>query len=90
MDPHDEGIEALLAATQVGDTVRMLLPKVQVVAVTRDRVSPILERPSNPDGPAVLRGFIKDPAGMWDLEGITGAKDATVVEVLLRRAASTV
>jgi hypothetical protein len=90
MEPNDEDIEALLATTQVGDTIRVLLPKVQVLAVARDRVSPVLERPSTPDGPGLVRGFIKDPAGMWDLERITGAKDATVVEVLLRRAASEV
>jgi hypothetical protein len=41
-DPHGEGVEALLAATQVGDTVRMRLPKSQINAEARTRVSPAL------------------------------------------------
>jgi hypothetical protein len=88
MNPNDENVEALLRATPVGDTVVMRLDKSQVSAEVRTRVSPILERPSGPDGPAVLQGFTKDPAGMWDLESITSAKDSSIIEIRLRRAAS--
>jgi hypothetical protein len=90
MDPNDEGVEALLSATQVGDTIRMRFQKAQISADVRDRVSPVLERPAGVTGPALLRGFVKDPAGIWDLEGMTSANGSPIVEVLLRRAASAV
>jgi hypothetical protein len=83
---HDP--EALFRATAVGDTIRMRISKDQLEAEVRDRVSPILEPNVAGGDPPVFRGFRKDPAGMWDLESATSARDGSIVEVIVRRAAS--
>jgi len=83
---HD--LEGLLRSTGVGDTIRLRISKDQLEAEVRDRVSPILEPNAETGGPPTFRGFRKDPAGMWDLESATSARDGSIVEVLVRRAAS--
>jgi|SRR4051794_9925059 len=83
---HDP--EGLFRTTGVGDTIRMRILKDQLEAEVRDRVSPILEPNAETGGPPTFRGFKKDPAGMWDLESVTGARVSSVVEIIVRRAAS--
>jgi hypothetical protein len=80
--------EGLFRATAVGDTIRMRIPKDQLEAEVRDRVSPILEPNAVPGDPPIFRGFRKDPAGMWDLESATSARNGSIVEVIVRRVAS--
>ena len=88
MEQPVDDIEAVLRSTEVGDTVRIRIEKASLAAEVRDRVSPILDPPPVPDGRPVFRGFRKDPGGMWDLESATSARDGSVVEVVVRRAAS--
>ena len=84
----DEDLEERFRVLEVGDTIRMQLQKNQLNAEVRDRVSPILEPPTAPNGRTTLRGFVKDAGGMWDLESITGAPGSATIEVVVRRAAS--
>ena len=88
MDGSDENIAGLMGKAQVGDTIRIRLEKSKVSAEVRDRISPVLEPPAGPDGQATLLGFTKDASGLWDLEGLTGGRGSTIVEVVIRRAAS--
>jgi hypothetical protein len=73
---------------QVGDTVRIRIEKRLVNADVRDRISPIMEGSAGQDGGPTFGGIAKDSTGLWDLEQVTGAKDASIVEVVIRRAAS--
>jgi hypothetical protein len=84
----DEDPEELFRTLEVGDTLRIRMQKDQLNAVVRDRVSPILEPATTPNGRTTFRGFMKDAGGMWDLESITGALGSTTIEVVVRRAAS--
>ena len=84
----DEDPEELFRTLEVGDTIRLQIQKDQLNAEVRDRVSPILEPPTTPNGRSIFRGFTKDASGMWDLESITGARGSTTIEVVVRRAAS--
>ena len=88
MTENTHDLERLLRSTGVGDTIRMRISKDQLEAEVRDRVSPILEPNAVPGDPPIFRGFRKDPAGMWDLESATSARDSSIVEVVIRRAAS--
>jgi hypothetical protein len=83
---HDP--EELFRSTSVGDTIRMRILKDQLQAEVRDRVSPTLEPNAESGGPPLFRGFRKDPGGLWDLESATSARDSSIVEVVIRRAAS--
>jgi hypothetical protein len=85
---RDENLDELFRTTAVGDTIRLRIEKGQLNAEVRDRVSPILEPPTVPNGRAIFRGFMKDAGGMWDLESITGAPGSTTIEIVVRRAAS--
>jgi hypothetical protein len=85
---RDEDPVELFRVLEVGDTIRMRIQKNQLEAELRDRVSPILEPSTTPQGSATFGGFKKDPGGMWDLESITGAPGSTTIEVVVRRAAS--
>jgi hypothetical protein len=80
--------EGLFRSTGVGDTIHMRISKDQLNAEVRDRVSPILEPDAESGGSPTFRGFKKDPAGMWDLESVTSARGGSIVEVIIRRAAS--
>jgi len=84
----DEDLEERFRILEVGDTIRMQLQKNQLNAEIRDRVSPILEPATAPNGRTTFRGFVKDAGGMWDLESITGAPGSTTIEIVVRRAAS--
>ena len=86
----DEDPAELFRALEVGDTIRMRMQKDQLKAEVPNRVSPIWEPSATPGGHTTFRGFTKDAAGMWDLESITGAPGNTIVEVVVRRAASEV
>jgi hypothetical protein len=88
MDWHVDTIEEVFRSTDVGDTVCIRIQKDLLAAEVRDRVSPILDPPTEPNGRPTFRGFRKDPGGMWDLESVTHARDGSVVEVVVRRAAS--
>ena len=88
MSQDADDIGELLRTIEVGDTIQMRMPKDQLNAQVRDRVSPILEPPSTPNGRTTFRGFVKDAGGMWDLESVTGAPGSTTIEVVVRRAAS--
>jgi hypothetical protein len=89
MDEGELPTEAVLRATQVGDTLRMMIDKASLRAEVRDRVSPVLQ--STPDSAGVpIEGFVKDAGGEWDLDSVTGAKGATVVEIVVRRIAATI
>ena len=83
---HD--LDALFRSTGVGDTIRLRISKDQLDAEVRDRVSPTLEPNAESGGPPLFRGFRKDPGGLWDLESATSARDSSIVEVVIRRAAS--
>ena len=84
----DEDLEALFRTIEVGDTLRLRMPKDRLKAEVRDRVSPILESPAAPGGRTTFRGFRKDAGGMWDLESVTSARDGSIIEIIIRRAAS--
>ena len=84
----DEDLEERFRVLEVGDTIRMQMQKNQLNAEVRDRVSPILEPATAPNGRTTFRGFVKDAGGMWDLESITGAPGSTTIEIVVRRAAS--
>jgi len=88
MPENDESIAELLRATEVGGTIRIRLDRSQLEAEVRDRVSPILAPSTDPTGPTTLQGFTKDSTGMWDLESMTSARGSSIVEVVIRRAAS--
>jgi hypothetical protein len=88
MPTSDESVEAQIRAAQVGDTVRIRMDKGQLGAEVRDRVTPITEAAGGPDGAVTVQGIAKDAAGLWDLEQVTGAKGGSIVEVVIRRAAS--
>ena len=88
MDDNAGDIEELLHATEVGGTVRMRIDKSQLNAEVTNRVSPIMSPANDPKGRTTLQGFAKDASGMWDLESVTGARDSTIIEIVLRRAAS--
>jgi hypothetical protein len=88
MSDSDESVEALIRAARVGDTVRIRMDKGHLGAEVRDRVSPVMEPSADTDGHATFRGIAKDAAGLWDLEQATGAKGSSIVEVVIRRAAS--
>ncbi|MGE3271027.1 MAG: hypothetical protein AB7P40_19905 [Chloroflexota bacterium] len=88
MEASDETLAALMGKADVGDTIRVRIEKAKVSAEVRDRISPVLEPPATPGGQATLVGFTKDASGFWDLEGLTGGKGSTIVEVVIRRAAS--
>jgi hypothetical protein len=81
-------IEAIFHATEVGGTVRMRIEKSQLNAEVTNRVSPIMNQPTDSTSRATLLGVTKDASGMWDLESVTGARDSSTVEIVLRRAAS--
>jgi hypothetical protein len=88
MNEDADGIGELFRATEVGDTLRMRIVKDQLHAEARDRVSPILEPPTAPHGHPLFRGFRKDAGGTWDLESVTSARGSSIVEIIIRRAAS--
>ena len=88
MNESANNLEGLFRSTGVGDTIRMRILKDQLEAEVRDRVSPILEPNAESGGPPTFRGFRKDPRGLWDLESATSARDSSIVEVIVRRAAS--
>jgi len=88
MDQPIDNIDEIFRSTKVGDTVCIRIEKALLAAEVRDRVSPILDPPLLPNGRPSFRGFRKDPGGMWDLESATSARDGSVVEIILRRAAS--
>jgi hypothetical protein len=88
MSQDADDIGELFRTVEVGDTLRMRIPKDQLSAEVRDRVSPILEPPGAPGGRTTFRGFRKDAGGMWDLESATSARDGSIVEIIIRRAAS--
>ena len=83
-----DDVREMFRIVEVGDTVRMRMPKDRLNAVVRDRVSPILEPPATPGGRTSFRGFKKDAAGLWDLESATSARGSSIVEIIIRRAAS--
>ena len=84
----DQHIDDIFRSTAVGDTVCIRIEKDSLDADVRDRVSPILDPSPEPNGRPTFRGFRKDPGGMWDLESATSARGSSVVEVIVRRAAS--
>jgi hypothetical protein len=88
MDEGEQRIDEVLRATQVGDTLQMKIVKAGLRAEARDRVSPVMQAASDPNAPPVLEGFVKDASGEWDLDSVKGAKDAVVVEIVVRRIAS--
>jgi hypothetical protein len=88
MPTSNESVEAQIRAAQVGDTVRIRMEKGQLSAEVRDRVTPITESSAGAAGEIIFKGIAKDTAGLWDLEQVTSAKDGSVVEVVIRRAAS--
>ena len=88
MGESDESIEARIRAAQVGDTVRIRIDKSQLSAEVRDRVSPVMEPSADSPGRATFRGITKDAAGLWDLDQATSARNGSIVEVVIRRAAS--
>ena len=88
MDQPIDDIEEVFRSTEVGDTVSIRIEKALLAAEVRDRVSPILDPPLLPNGRPTFRGFKKDPGGMWDLESATSARGDSIVEVIVRRAAS--
>jgi hypothetical protein len=88
MNEDADDIGELFRATEVGDTICMQMVKDQLHAEARDRVSPILEPPTAPNGRPIFRGFRKDAGGMWDLESVTSARGSSLVEIIIRRAAS--
>jgi hypothetical protein len=90
MDEGQLPTEQMLRATQVGDTLRMMIEKASVRAEVRDRVSPVLPEGTAPGGNAAIEGFVKDASGEWDLDSMTGAKAAVVVEIIVRRIASNI
>jgi len=90
MDEGGQRIDEVLRATQVGDTLQMTIQKAGLRAEARDRVSPVMQAAADPAGPPILEGFVKDASGEWDLDSVKGAKDAVVVEIVVRRIASSV
>jgi hypothetical protein len=88
MNDRGQRIDEQLRATQVGDTIRMRIEKSAVSAEVRDRISPVLKPSPDEDGAPTLEGFTKDAAGEWDLDSVTGAKDSPIVEIIVRRVAS--
>jgi hypothetical protein len=90
MDEGELPTEAVLRATQVGDTLRMMIDKASLRAEVRDRVSPVLQSTPDSAGVPTVEGFVKDAGGEWDLDSVTGAKGATVVEIVVRRIAATI
>ena len=88
MDQHVDNLDEVFRSTEVGDTVCIRIEKHLLAAEVRDRVSPVLDPPPEPNGRPTFRGFRKDPGGMWDLERATSARDGSFVEVVVRRAAS--
>lgn len=90
MDEVELPSDEVLRATQVGDTHRMKIDKTNLRAEVRDRVAPVLKEAPNAAGPQALEGFVKDAGGEWDLESVTGAKGATIVEIVVRRIAANI
>jgi hypothetical protein len=90
MNTSEQRIDELLRATEVGDTLRMRIEKASLSAEVRDRVSPVLKPGEGADTGPVLEGFAKDAAGEWDLDSVTGAKDSPIVEIVVRRIASSI
>jgi hypothetical protein len=88
MDEGEQRIDEVLRATQVGDTLQMTVAKAGMRAEARDRVAPVLQAVADPNGSPKLEGFVKDASGEWDLESVKGPKDAVVVEIVVRRIAS--
>jgi hypothetical protein len=88
MSQDADDIGELFRTVEVGDTIQIRMPKDQLNAAVRDRVSPILESTAAPGGRTAFRGFRKDAAGMWDLESVTSARDGSIIEIIVRRAAS--
>jgi hypothetical protein len=88
MSDNGRSIEKLIRSAQVGDTVRIRMAKDQLDANVRDRVSPIMEPTPDTTDRATFRGIVKDAAGLWDLEQVTSAKGGSIVEAVIRRAAS--
>lgn len=82
--------DAELRAMEVGDTLRMMIEKASIRAEVRDRVSPVLQEAPAAGSTPRVEGFVKDAGGEWDLEGMTGAKAAVIVEVVVRRVASSI
>jgi hypothetical protein len=85
---RDEDPVELFRMSQVGDTIRPRMQKDQLNAEVRDRVSPILEPPTAPNGRTTFRGFMKNAGGIWGLESITGAPGSATIEMVVRRASS--
>jgi hypothetical protein len=88
MGEHGGSIEELLRSTEVGGTIRMRIDPSQLNAEVPDRVSPSMSPPADPDGPPILQGVTKDARGLWDLESVTRPRDSSIVEIVIRRAAS--
>ena len=81
-------IEELFHATEVGGIVRLRIEKSQLNAEVTNRVSPVMSPPTDPNSRVTFQGLTKDAGGVWDLERVTGARDSSIVEIVLRRAAS--
>lgn len=88
MHERTDDIAARFRSAEVGDTIRIRIDKSMLNAEVRDRVSPVLGPAAEPNGHQSFEGVAKDAAGVWDLESATSAKNGSIVEIVVRRAAS--